>query len=105
MLLICNNFKKVIKFFIHILKGNFSRRNSGELWRASLEPPYFTIIGSFQGDQIKLSDNAKIEPFQLLFTPEDGENTAELVKKFEAAAVNLELQTIEWPATWPAIQE
>ena len=89
----------------YTLKGNFSLRNSGELWKASLTPPYFTIVGTFHGDQIKLSGKAKLASYQSLFTPADEQNSAELIKKYKNMAQEAKVQKIEWPATWPSIQE
>ena len=89
----------------YILKGNFSLRNSGELWKASLTPPYFTIVGTFHGDQIRPSGKNRLASFQCLFTPSDEQISAELIKKYKTMAQEAQIQEIEWPATWPSIQE
>ena len=89
----------------YTLKGNFSSRNSGEVWQTSMTPPYFRIIGNFQSEQLNLLKNIKLSNLQFLYTPDDNQSTLELVQQFKEKANKAQIKQINWPATWPSVQE
>jgi hypothetical protein len=88
-----------------LLYGNFAARHTGELWQVSEKPPYFRVVGKYQGNRIELRKNVMLSPFQLLYTPEDDQDTAEITGQFKAKAAEAKVKKIEWPVAWPAIQE
>ena len=87
-----------------LILANHSSVYAGELWQAVDKPPYFRVIGKFEGEKLLLEKGEKVVPFQIVFSPLDEKDTLQLTGEIEKKAENAGIKNIIWPETWPVVQ-